>query len=70
MSNDEQNNDDVIGEANDHVYEIPSRNKEQREIFESQFIEEEQEEVPVRSTATQLDDDDIEDERMQEESRN
>jgi len=37
-----------------------------REIFEPQF-EEEVQEVPIRSTAPQFDDDELEDERMQEE---
>jgi len=59
-------NDD-IGEVDDYAYEIPIRNGEYKEIFESKFKGEEQEEVSIRSTAPQLDDDKLEDERMQEE---
>jgi len=58
--------DDDIGELDDHMYEISTRNREQRETFEFQFKEDEQEEVSVRSTTPQLDDDEIENERMQE----
>ena len=58
--------DDDIGELDDHMYEISTRNREQRETFEFQFKEDEQEEVSIRSTTPQLDDDEIENERMQE----
>ena len=58
--------DDDIGEPDDHMYEISTRNREQRETFEFQFKEDEQEEVSIRSTTPQLDDDEVENERMQE----
>jgi len=79
VSNDEENNDEDqlvdnvrdhdIGEDDDNVYEISTGNEEQMEIFEHKLEVEEQEEVPVRSTASQLDDDELEDENATKENR-
>ena len=61
--------DHDIGEDDDNVYEISTGNEEQREIFEHKLEVEEQEEVPERSTASQLDDDELEDENARKENR-